>query len=207
MTTTGDGTSIRTFGSEGDPAVLVLHPWWGVTPAVIEWAEAIAGAGRHVLLLGLYGGNLATTVDEAEAIEGSLDYEAAYATVGELADQLASSGRPWAVMGWSMGAYIGCTLAGRHHATPADFVLFYGAQLPRGDVTGSRVSLHVAPIDEFFTEEERVQTEQAFRDAGADVTVHVYEGARHWFAERGSPAFDQAAFEQARERVITQLRP
>jgi dienelactone hydrolase len=38
------------------------------------------------------------------------------------------------------------------------------------------------------------------------LTTYRYDGSRHWFAERGSPGFDKAAFELARSRVIEQLR-
>jgi dienelactone hydrolase len=68
------------------------------------------------------------------------------------------------------------------------------------------VILHVVPDDEYFTGEELAAVEDGFRAAGAALTTYRYDGSRHWFAERGSPGFDKAAFELARSRVIEQLR-
>lgn len=48
--------------------------------------------------------------------------------------------------------------------------------------------------------------EGGFRGAGSDVQICRYHGSGHWFAERGSPGFDEPAFELARSRVTEGLR-
>jgi carboxymethylenebutenolidase len=195
-------TTPTSYGPADAPPVLLLHPWWGVTPSLVEWAQDLAGAGRRVLVPDLFDGRTADTVDAAEALADGLDQDAALETLRPLVDELAAHPGGWALVGFSLGAFLGCRLAGRG---PEDVVLFYGAQ-PPGTSTARRVVLHVAPDDEWFTDEERAQTEAAFRAAGAEVRTHVYEGSRHWFAERGTPGFDEAAHALARTRVLDLLR-
>ncbi|WP_448611711.1 dienelactone hydrolase family protein [Geodermatophilus sp. URMC 60] len=197
---------VLTSGPAGAPGVLLLHPWWGVTPAVREWVDQLVAAGRRVLVPDLFDG--ATPATEAEA-ETLADAALADPTTAELvagcADTLAADGVPWAAMGFSLGAFLACPLAGRGDAAPAELVLFYGGRPPAGDVRTLRVELHVAPGDPWFTEEELAEVSSGFRGAGAEVVVHRYGGSRHWFAERGSPGFDAAAAELARDRVVAQL--
>lgn len=70
---TGPPDEITTLGATGSPGVLLLlllllHPWWGVTPAVRWWADQLVTAGRRVLIPDFYGGAMAATVGEAEAL-------------------------------------------------------------------------------------------------------------------------------------------
>lgn len=198
---------VRTLGATGSPGVLLLHPWWGVTPAVQWWADQLVSAGRRVVMPDLYGGVTVATEAEAEALaDATLGDPAARALVERCADELAAEGTPWAAMGFSMGAFLACGLAGRGAAGPDELVLFYGGTPPPDtDVRSRRVDLHVAPGDPWFDDDELGAVETAFRDAGTAVTVHRYEGCGHWFAESGSPGYDPAGTALARERVIDRL--
>lgn len=207
MSRSADEDAVMRIGSAGSPPVLLLHPWWGITAAVSEWADDLAGAGRRVLVPDLYGGKTADTVEEAEALQSAMDEKAALALMERCADELAAQAHPWAVVGFSMGGFYACHLAGRGAAGPDELVLFYGGQPPEGDVSRTRrVDLHVVPDDEYFTDEELAAVEDAFRAAGSDVRTYQYGSSRHWFAERGSLGFDESAFTLARSRVIEQLR-
>ena len=198
---------VTTVGDAGAPGVLLLHPWWGVTPAVRWWAAQLVSAGRRVALPDLYGGVTVATEDEAETLaQATLSESAATAFVQRCADDLAADDAPWAAMGFSMGAFLACSLAGRGAAAPADLVLFYGGRPPSGPEIGTRrVDLHVAPGDPWFEDEERAEVEAAFRDAGSEVTVHRYDRAGHWFAEEFSPGYQATAAAQARDRVLDRL--
>ena len=199
---------VTTTGDAGAPAVLLLHPWWGVTPAVRWWADQLVSAGRRVVVPDLYGGVIVATEDEAEALaQATLGDPRASAFVEQCADDLAADGIPWAAMGFSMGAYLACALASRGDAGPADLILCYGGRPPAaGDVRTRHVDLHVAPGDPWFDDGELAAVEGGFRTAGSEVTVHRYEGAGHWFAEEGSPGYDAAAAALARDRILERLR-
>jgi carboxymethylenebutenolidase len=199
---------VRISGDASARGVLLLHPWWGVTPAVHWWADQLVSAGRRVVLPDLYGGVTVATEEEAEELaQATLNDPSARVTIERCADALAANGTPWTAMGFSMGAYLACSLAGRGSAGPDELILFYGGQPPQaGDVRTRRVDLHVAPGDPWFEDEELAAVETGFRDAGSEVTVHEYEGAGHWFAEEGSPGHDAAAAALARDRVLDRLR-
>ena len=200
--------AVTTEGAVGSPGVLLLHPWWGVTPAVRWWADQLVSAGRRVVVPDLYGGLTVATEEEAEELaQATLNDPDATAFVQRCADELASDGPGWAAMGFSMGAFLACSLAARAAGAPEDLVLFYGGRPPTGpDVGTRRVDLHVAPGDPWFDDDELAEVETGFRDAGAEVTVHRYAGAGHWFAEEGSPGYQAAATALARDRVLDRLR-
>lgn len=203
-TTPPDG--VTTLGAAGSPGVLLLHPWWGITPAVRWWADQLVSVGRRVVVPDLYGGATAATVAEAEALQAAMDDTAALALIERCADGLAAEGAPWAAGGFSMGAFLACHLAGRGAAGPDELVLFYGGQPPQGtDVRTRRAELHVVPDDPWFEDDELGAVEAGFRDAGTDVTVYRYEGCGHWFAETGSPGYEPAAAALARDRVLDRL--
>jgi carboxymethylenebutenolidase len=200
-----EGSDVEVLGDPAAPAVLLLHPWWGVTPAVRWWAEQLVAARRRVVLPDLYGGRTAETIQAAEALEAALDRDKASRAIDHYADQLAAGGREWAAMGFSMGAFLACQLVGRGAAGPRELVLFYGGQPPQGDVRTHLVSIHVVPDDEYFTEAELTLTEEGFRRHGTVVDVYLYYESKHWFAERGSPGYDEEAAGLARARVLAQL--
>ena len=113
---------VQVRGPATAPAVLLLHPWWGVTPAVMWWADQLSGAGRRVVVPDLFAGRTYETVEAAEAFSDVMDDRAAIAMIERCADELAAEGVPWAVMGFSMGAYFACPLATRGASAPAELV-------------------------------------------------------------------------------------
>jgi dienelactone hydrolase len=127
--------AVMTFGAAGSPPVLLLHPWWGITPAVTEWAADLAAVGRRVLVPDLYGGRTAATIDEAEALsEAALTDDATFGFIQRRADELAAQEHPWTAMGFSMGGFLACSLgrAGSSRARRADSVLRRTAAGGRG---------------------------------------------------------------------------
>ncbi len=179
--------------------VLLLHPWWGVSEAVTWWQGQLEGAGFTVLVPDLYDGRVATTIEEAQALQRELDQERAIATYREVADAIEG---PWAALGWSMGAAFACELAGRGEKDPEKIVLFYGGWRPSGtDLRTRMVQLHVVPGDEYCDDAEVAAVLDGFRV----VEQYTYEGKQHWFAEVGSPGYDADATELARGRVLELL--
>lgn len=206
MGSSAHADDVITVGPSDGAPVLLLHSWWGIKPAVHEWADTLAGAGRRVLIPDVFGGQTADTEEAAKALLGAGDQGAQLALVERCADELTAQGRPWAAVGFSMGAMYACHLASRGAAGPDEIFLFYGGADPEGDVSRTRrAQLHYVRDDEYFTDEEIAEAERAFRAAGIDLQTFEYPGGKHWFAERGTPGFDQVTFELARSRVLERL--
>jgi dienelactone hydrolase len=83
--------------------------------------------------------------------------------------------------------------------------LFYGAAAPLGASRTEAVQLHIAPGDEYFTDDEIADVIDAF--ARTDITVERYDypGLGHWFAEIGSPAYDEEGTVLAKQRALSFL--
>ncbi len=170
----------------------MLHPWWGISPGVLAWRDALVAAGARVVLPDLYGGKVVDTIPEAEAMSNAVDDVAAFAVLDACADQLNATGRPWSALGWSMGASYASQMMSRGDHAPHRAVLFYGAAAPLGASRTEAVQLHIAPGDEYFTDDEIADVLDAFTRADITVERYDYPGLGHWFAEIGSPAYDEA---------------
>ena len=53
--------------------MLVLHAWWGLTPFFKSLCDRLAAEGFVALAPDLYDGEIAATVEEAEALLASTD--------------------------------------------------------------------------------------------------------------------------------------
>jgi len=195
---------VQVHGPDDGPAVLVLHPWWGISPGVLAWNDTLVAAGARVVLPDLYDGKVVDTIDEAKAMSNAVDDDAVNAVLDACADRLSESGRPWGALGWSMGAFLGTRLTGRGDRAPQRFVMFYGAGVADGSGTEA-VQLHVAPGDDFFDPDEEAEALRGFEKAGIRVERYEYPGLGHWFAEVGSPAYDEEGTRLATERSLAFL--
>ena len=196
---------VQVYGPEDGLAVLGLHPWWGISPGVLAWKDILVAAAARVVLPDLYAGRVVDTVDEAEALSNAIDDTEAFGMLDACAERLDSTGRPWAAVGWSMGAYHASLMMNRGAHAPSRAVLFYGAATLTGASRTEAVQLHIAPNDEYFTDREIVAAVAGFARAGIAVERYDYPGLRHWFAEVGSPAYDDEGTRIATERALTFL--
>lgn len=198
---TAEDRVLRVGAADGAP-VLLLHSWWGLTPAIREWSQSLADAGSRVIVPDMFAGAIADRPRKAKTLLRKADT----GLVHRCADELAAAGRPWAAVGFSMGAMQACRLAARGDSGPDQIVLFYSGTAPGGDVSRTRrAQLHYVRNDDWFTDQEIEETESGLRAAGVEVESYEYPGSKHWFAERNSPGFDEAAFKLSLTRVIDGL--
>jgi carboxymethylenebutenolidase len=193
-------------GPVGGTPVLLLHSWWGVKASVHAWATLLADAGHRVVVPDMFDGRTADTVAQAEALVASVGQDRGRAVAERAADELTAQGRPWAAIGFSLGALIACQLIGRGAGGPDEVHLFYGGSDPGGPISRTRRAfVHVVPDDPYFTTEEIATTQRALRAARVAVETFTYPNSRHWFAEPGTPGYDKTAFALARSRVTTHI--
>jgi carboxymethylenebutenolidase len=202
---TGSGYLAAPSGGRGH-GLLVLHSWWGLNDAFRQMCDGLAAEGFVALAPDAYGtGDAARTIEEATQRSEQMDLVRAEQILLGAADRLAQEVEgPSGTVGFSMGAGFGLWLARKRPEALAGTVLFYGVGEP-GD-GGTPVLGHFAGDDEWEGAEDVEALGSALREAGRLEEFHVYEGARHWFAEPDRPEFDAAASELAWQRTLEFLR-
>jgi len=191
--------------------VVVLHPWWGLNDDVVAFAERLADSGFAAVAPDLYDGKEpATTIEGAEALQESLNEDAADAlalgAVDALGEAIGDPSARLATIGFSMGGAWAMWLPSLRPEISAS-VVYYGSMTgpsltrARGPILG-----HFAETDAYEPEENVAEFERTLRSAGRDVELHRYPGTGHWFAEPSRDAYDAAAADLAFARTIAFLR-
>jgi carboxymethylenebutenolidase len=207
----GDKT-IRLYAAGDDrpgaPGVLVLHPWWGLNDDVVAYADRLAGEGLAVVAPDMFGGQVATTIEDAERLAKAADEAAidsiALVALDRLAERVGSDGK-LAALGFSFGAHWAMWSPTQRDSVVAS-VLYYGTT---GDaLTEAKVPVlgHFAADDPYETDEWVNEFEGILKSAGRDVTIHRYPGTGHWFAEPSRDAYRAEAADLAFERTVAFLR-
>ena len=196
--------------SGAGPGILVMHAWWGLNAFFVQLCNRLAREGYVVMAPDLYGGKVAGSVEEANTLVKSLDFDAAEQTVLQALDTLqrlpAVQGNKFGVLGCSLGVNFALLLSTQRPEQIAAAVLFYG--VADADFTKSRCAYlgHFAENDVWDSLEEARKMEAAMRAAGRDVTFYVYPGVGHWFIEENQPeAYAPEAARLAWDRTVSFL--
>ncbi len=207
------GTTSRLYlagePSAGAAGVLVLHPWWGLNDDVVAYVDRLAAAGFVIAAPDMFGGQVASTIEEADRLVGAADEAAVdgivLAAVDRLADHLEPTAK-LAALGFSFGAHWamwGPTQRERLVASVAYYGSTGGPILSQARVP---VLGHFAETDPYETDEGVAAFEEALRSAGRDVVIHRYPVTGHWFAEPSRDAYRVEAADLAFERTVAFLR-
>jgi carboxymethylenebutenolidase len=192
------------------PGILVLHAWWGLTPFIKTICDRLAAAGFVAVAPDLLGGEVATTIEEAEhRLETANADELAHLTrsgLWHLRQLPMTPDAPVGVLGFSMGASMALWLSARAAEDVAATAIFYGAQ--DIDFAGSRSAYlgHFADEDPYVDEDSRVLLEADLRLLDLDTTFHRYPGTKHWFFEEDRPEHDPEAAALAWQRTLEFFR-
>ena len=154
----------------------------------------------------MFGGQIASTIDEADQLSGSSDEAAiqaiALATVDDLAERLGPTAKI-AALGFSFGAAWAIWTPTRSDRLAAT-VVYYGTWVEDAVMAGSHVPVlgHFAEDDPYETAETVDAFEKGLKDAGREVTIYRYPGTGHWFAEPSKDAYRAEAADLAFERTV-----
>ncbi len=178
--------------------LLLLHAWWGLSPAMIQICDMLADAGFATLAPDYYAGQIATTIDEAMACRGTVDRKATNNLVALAVDYLSTqpflSGTDIGVIGFSLGCGFALEAARSRSRIVKAVVLFYGTGGGRFNRTQAAYMGHFAENDRWGADLVKAdKLADRIRAAERQATFYTYQGAEHWFAEPDRPEYDQAA--------------
>jgi carboxymethylenebutenolidase len=195
------------------PGILVLHAWWGLSDAIREACDRLAGEGFVAYAPDLYHGQLATTIAEAEILGSQLDaqQEQAMSDIAQAVDLLLTRSNAeeqgLGAVGFSLGAYYALKLSAEDPERVRAVVLFYGTGAADFSRSQAAYQGHYAEHDPYEPPENVQWVESALKQAGRPVTFYRYPEVGHWFLERDRPdAFDEPAARLAWERALAFLR-
>ncbi len=186
------------------PAVILIHEWWGLNDNIRSMAEQVAARGYLALAVDLYGGETAQTAEEARELVGL-----AMENRGRIEDNLrqaydyvSSTGGAARVgtLGWCFGGGWSLNTALLMPAEIDATVIYYGRLVTDPD---QLKTLDMPVLGIFGSEDRGIPLasvnafEKAMRDLGKDVTVKIYEGANHAFANPSGQRYDPQAAEDA----------
>ncbi|MBN2487775.1 MAG: dienelactone hydrolase family protein [Methanosarcinaceae archaeon] len=169
------------------PGIIMIHEWWGLNDHVKSMADVMAREGYVVLTVDLFDGNVATTVEEAQAnIRDNPNEETIprmQAALKYLRNQANVDPGKIASLGWCYGG--GQSFQLGINEDLQGVVIYYGqistdeavlVELDEpvlGIFGADDTSISVGDVREF----ERILTEQ-----GTSADIYDYEGAGHAFA-------------------------
>lgn len=188
--------------------LILLHAWWGLNADVLARAERLRAEGYEVVTPDLFGGRVASTIDEAKALtKGEQENEAkltqmvddAVRDLGQKVDRVG-------IVGWSFGVWYAWKAAMAHYDKVQALVLFYGIGPADPAAPLPPVLAHYAEHDEFEDLGDARKVERELTAAGKDVRVELYPGTSHWFDEPSRPEYDKAASNLAWDRSRAFLR-
>ncbi len=202
-------------GSSGNlPGLIIIHEWWGLNENIQLMTRRFAGEGFRVLAVDLYGGQVASTPDGAQAaMQAATENPEALDENIRAAYQFLTEQHgveDVAVLGWCFGG----TMALRSAVllpTHLDAAVIYYGRLD--DVEREHLETIDMPMLAFFgSEDESIplesvrQFERTMDDLGKDAEVHVYEGAGHAFANPSGENFVEDAARETWDRTAAFLR-
>ncbi|GJQ34993.1 MAG: dienelactone hydrolase [Anaerolineaceae bacterium] len=195
--------------SNGGQGVLVLPSWWGLKPFFKEICDQLAEHGYTALAPDYYDGRVAKTIDEAKELQGSTEGKNPE-LIGDIVraakEHLVSlTKNKIGVIGFSMGTWWSLVMAESDPNISA-IVLFYGTGDMDFSTVKAKVLGHYAETDEWESLDNVRGMEQAMKNAGIDVTLHIYPKTAHWFMESDRPEYDPAAAKLAWERTFEFLK-
>lgn len=207
------GVLVRPAGVEEPlPGVIVIHEWWGLNDNVVDMTRRIAAEGYAALAVDLYGGQAASTPDEAMRL-----MRAATATPQQmtsnlrqaysfLADQQAA-GRV-AVLGWCFGGAQSLRAALAMPSELSAAVIYYGQPV----TDASRLAALEMPVlglfggaDTSIPSDSVAAFRQALETANVPHDIVTYPGAAHAFANPSGERYDAAAAADAWRRTTAFL--
>lgn len=201
----------RPVARDTKSGLIVIHEWWGLNEDIHAMTEQLAGLGYTALAVDLYDGNSATQVRDAFELSTNLssNEERGLTNLQEAYDYLETEmgATKIGVIGWCLGGKWSLKTA---LMLPEDIdatVIYYGGLTDDKD----KLAKLDMPIIGFVGTRDRLHKEFIAFDAnmkelGKNANIHIYEGAKHAFANASGTVYEPVAAEDSWEKTISFLR-
>jgi len=197
--------------TEAKSALIVIHEWWGLNEDIHAITKQLAAQGYTALAVDLYDGKSATQVRAAYELSTNLssNEERGLANLNAAYDYLESEmgATKIGVIGWCLGGKWSLKTA---LMLPEDIdatVIYYGS------LTDDQEKLTTLdmPIIGFVGTQDRLHKEFIAFDANMkeldkNASIHIYEGAKHAFANASGVAYEPVAAEDSWQKTVNFLK-
>ncbi|HEX8829920.1 MAG TPA: dienelactone hydrolase family protein [Longimicrobium sp.] len=191
------------------PGVLMIHEWWGLNENVRMMARRLAGEGYRVLAVDMYGGQVATTPEQARQamMQVMQNRPGGIENLRAAADFLRGRGAAKVgVIGWCFGGGWSLQTALQLGDKTDAAAVYYGQPVTdRAELQ----KLNDPLIGFFGTADTGIpvatvrQMEQEMKSLGKNVEFHYYEGAAHAFANPSGQSYNEAAASDSWRRTVS----
>lgn len=194
------------------PGLIVIHEWWGLNDNIKAMTRRLAGEGYVALAVDLYGGGVAATPEEAQALMAGVvnDPDKARANLRqayEYLEKYAFAPRI-ASIGWCLGGGWSLETARLFPDQLDAMVMYYGQFVNDADVLRP---LQMPVLGLFGGRDDSIPTADviAFRnklnELGKNAKILIYRDADHAFANPSGGNYDAEAAEEAWQETVTFL--
>ncbi|MGN6720994.1 MAG: dienelactone hydrolase family protein [Marmoricola sp.] len=185
--------------------VVLFHHALGQTSGFQAFADTLRDAGHSVHTPDLFDGQTFDSIEAGMAHAESIGFpEEILARAGRAVSDLPTD---VVYAGFSLGVVAAQYLAQTREG--ASGALFFYSCVPAEAFgawpTGLRAQIHGMDADPFFVDEGDLEAARALSEANPDVTLYLYGGTGHYFAEPGLPTYDAAAAELLTGRALSFL--
>jgi len=205
---TSIGFLARPVSEESFPGIIMIHEWWGLNENIKEMAKKLASHGYVVLAVDLYGGQIATTSDEARKLMTSFDKNDGIKNMISATTYLDEHYSPVKIasLGWCFGGGQSLNLALNDKLDAT--VIYYGSLVT--DTT--TLSTITWPVLGIFAELDKgipITTVHDFENSLNQLNIKneiiIYPGVDHAFANPSGNSYAPDASQNAWEKTIAFL--
>ena len=201
----------RPVATDTTSGLIVIHEWWGLNEDIHAMTEQLAALGYTALAVDLYDGQSATQVRDAFGLSTNLssNEERGLANLQQAYDYLETEmgATKIGVIGWCLGGKWSLKTALMLPKEINATVIYYGSLT---DDQEKLSTLHM-PIIGFVGTRDRLHKEfiafdEDMKKLGKNASVHIYEGARHAFANASGTVYEPVAAEDSWEKTVKFLK-
>ena len=173
---------------ETAPGVLVFHAWWGLNEFARQFADRVSHEGFIALAPDYYGGEIASSIDQAKTLKSKYDRVYIYALAKQALQDLTAietvQPKEVAVIGFSLGCGPALELARSKPDAVRAVVLFYGTGGGKFDSARADFLGHFVEGDQWGAHARKVSAlEGRLLKSKGKMEFHTYPHTKHWFFE------------------------